>query len=682
MSIKFTSEINEFENYLQDQGIQNLYPLQEKSIKIISHGESLLLATPTSSGKSLVAYFGMLRTWKMGGRSLYVVPLRALAEEKYEDLKYFEKFGLRVTISTGDYDRPSGYLKDYDVVIATSEKVDSLLRNNPAVFENMGFVAFDEIHNILDESRGTTLEIVISKIRQVLDGVQFIAMSATVRNAEQISEWLGCKLVVSDFRPVPLMRFVVTPDIVYDESGQEIAEVNTFEDFIIDTLTNSGQTIIFVRSRKSAESLAEKLSYHVSGILKESEKEELDKIEMSRDSLGYERLLTLLRRGTGFHHAGMLSDQRRIVERLFRERKIKLIVATTTLAAGMNLPARSVVIRDIFRYDGFSSAMIPNLEIQQMLGRAGRVRFDKIGNGYIWSSRQRAKEVFSEYINGEVESIKSRMTEPKVRMHVLGLISSGLCKDQPSLSEFFSTTLASYDNLQLEEWIERSIIFLKEKEMIRGELSFKATPFGRKVSELYIDPVSGSILRETARLEETEEILAGICSTPDMPSLYVSESDNIPGYLLSAFPFNIKPEQAKVALILRDWIDEIPEETIVEKYHIWPADLRSRVETADWLSHSLYEISRVIGLDREDLKNLNYRLANGVLEDLIPLTFLPNVGRVRARRLRLNGYDLERIADSNPADLEKIQGFGGRLSENIIKDARRLIEKRLFTHSK
>ena len=156
---------DEFKKYIEKEKIDRLYPLQIEGLKILSSGESLLLATPTSSGKSLVAYYGMIRAWKRGLRSLYVVPLRALAEEKFEDLRIFENFGLKVAISTGDYDRPSNYLKNYDIIISTSEKVDSLLRNNPTVFDNLGFVVFDEIHNILDGSRGSTLEIVISKIR-------------------------------------------------------------------------------------------------------------------------------------------------------------------------------------------------------------------------------------------------------------------------------------------------------------------------------------------------------------------------------------------------------------------------------------------------------------------------------------------------------------------------------------
>ncbi len=676
MELEFPAP-DEFLKYVEKEGIDGLYPLQIEGIKILSRGDSLLLATPTSSGKSLVAYYGILRAWKRGLRSLYVVPLRALAEEKYEDLKFFVELGLKVGISTGDYDRPSNYLKNYDVIISTSEKVDSLLRNNPSVFDNLGFVVFDEIHNILDQSRGSTLEIVISKIRFLIEGAQFIAMSATVRNVQDIAMWLNSLEVTSDFRPVPLRKFVLTLDSVVDEDGLLVSDVDTFEDFVTDSLDNSGQTLIFVRSRKSAESTAEKMSRFVERKLGTREREALAELKYDADSPGYQKLMPIITKGVGYHHAGMLSEQRRLVERLFRERKIKVIVATTTLAAGLNLPARSVIIKDVYRYDGFSSVLIPNLEVQQMLGRAGRVKYDRIGNGYIYSPKNRLQEVFSTYVNGELEGITSRINESKIRMHTLGLISSGMSKDFSSLSKFFSTTLAFHEGLKLDEWITKSLTFLKENNMIRGTDSYKPTPFGRKVSELYIDPLTGVILRNTVPLENIDDVLLGISSTPDMPSLYVSESESFPYIPPSHLPFHPEPEQMKVALILGDWIEELPEDAIVEKYHIWPADLRNRVEIADWLSHSLYEISRALNLGRTELRVLNYRVSNGIHQDLIPLVFLPNVGRVRARRLKINGFDLERLAISTPRDLERIQGFGERISESIIKEAKKLVEKQV-----
>ncbi|MGC8618137.1 MAG: helix-hairpin-helix domain-containing protein [Thermoplasmata archaeon] len=323
--------------------------------------------------------------------------------------------------------------------------------------------------------------------------------------------------------------------------------------------------------------------------------------------------------------------------------------------------------------------MIPNLEVQQMLGRAGRVKYDRLGNGYIYTSKNRLQDVFSTYINGELESITSMINESKIRMHVLGLISSGMSKDLESLNKFFSTTLAFHEGRQLDKWIAGSIDFLKENNMIKGTDSFRPTPFGRKVSELYIDPLTGVILRNTVPLQNIDDILLGICSTPDMPQLYVSDNESIPYVPNSNLPFHSEPEQMKVAMILADWIDELPEDAIIEKYHIWPADLRNRVEIADWLSRSLYEISRALNLGRTELRVLNYRISNGIQQDLIPLVFLPNVGRVRARRLMVNGFNLEKIANSTTKDLERIQGFGERISESIIKEAKKLVEKQV-TH--
>ena len=671
--------IQEFQSYLAREGITQLYPHQQEALRVLSTGSSLLLATPTSSGKTVVAYYGILRAWKMGLRSLYVVPLRALAEEKYEDMKLFEDFGIRVGISTGDYDRPSDYLKRYDVLISTSEKVDSILRNNPFVLDRMGFFVFDEIHNIGDESRGSTLEIVISKIRHMIRGAQFAAMSATVSNVDRIADWLGATAVATDFRPVQLRKFVLTSSYVIGEDGKVIRPVQSFEDVVTGSLSDSGQSIVFVKSRKAAETVAAHIAPAIGGILTADERKALEEVETDADTPGSDKLSLVLKKGVGFHHAGMTSEQRRLVENLFRERKIKVIAATTTLAAGMNLPARSVFIKDIYRYNGFSSGLIPNMEVQQMLGRAGRAKYDSIGYGYVCSPDQKISDVFSVYIRGVLESISSTIDERKLRMHVLGLISSEMGNDLQSINSFFATTLAHHEGKQLGEWIDNSIVFLQDNDMIIGGRSFAATSFGRKVSELYVDPVSGVILRNASRLTDTSQLLMGISATPDMQGLYVSSDDSIaiPGDL----PFHIAPEQAKVSRILEDWIAERPESEIVEKYSVWPADIRSRVDLAEWLSHSLYEISRVLAhRGRPDLQMLNRRIKYGIGEDLVELISIPNVGRVRARRLMINGFDtVESIANAAPGDvrkMERLQGFGEKVTEGIVRDAWKVIGKR------
>ncbi len=670
-----TGYFDEFIQFLKEEGIERLYKHQIESINLIDQGKSVVLSTPTSSGKSIVAYYGIIRAWKHGLRSLYSVPLRALAEEKYNEMKFFTKFGIKIAISTGDYDETSSYLKNYDIIISTSEKIDSILRNNPKVFDGLGFVVFDEIHNIMDETRGHTLEIVMTKIKYLFENIQFLAMSATVSNISDISAWLGAISIFSDFRPVPLYRFVISGNYVYDENGHKIHQIESLENFIEKTLENNGQTLVFVNSRNSTEKFAEKLTHRVNKYLTKEDILSLSSYENIVGGSLNDKLYKLLVNGIGFHHAGMLSDQRKLVEDLFRKGHIKLVVATTTLAAGMNLPARSVVIKDVFRYNGFSSELIPNFEIQQMLGRAGRVKYDRFGNGYIYSSITKIKDVFNRYINGELESVESKIDGRKMRMHVLGLVSSNMCKSRQELKNFFNLTLSYKQGKDTESMVDDALEFLIENEMINDNDRLKATPFGKKVAELYIDPLSGLILKNFVDEENVDNILIGISKTPDMPMLYVGENDYEISRILMSSNIDADEGQIKVALVLRDWIDEVPEDAIVQKYNIWPADIRNRVEIADWLSHSLYEISKVFGKGRKELRVLNYRISNGVKEDLIPLTFIPNVGRVRARKLMINGYDLEKLSRANPLDIQRIAGFGEKISEKVIKDAKKLIEK-------
>ncbi|RLJ09612.1 MAG: restriction endonuclease subunit R, partial [Candidatus Aenigmatarchaeota archaeon] len=211
---------SEFLDVFKQEGIRELYPPQEAAIKEIFKGKNLVVAIPTASGKTLIGYMAILRAFKMGLKSVYIVPLRALAMEKYEELKRFEKFGMRVALAMGDYDSPPGYLKYYDVIIATSEKMDSILRHDVEFAYNLGVVVVDEIHLLGEPSRGPTLEMVISKIRDVNGDAQIIALSATIKNSEELAHWLGAEHIYSEFRPVPLKLGVYYDDTLLFENGE------------------------------------------------------------------------------------------------------------------------------------------------------------------------------------------------------------------------------------------------------------------------------------------------------------------------------------------------------------------------------------------------------------------------------------------------------------------------------
>ena len=193
-----------------DKDITQLRPAQEKAIKKgLLDRKNLLVCTPTASGKTLIAELAALKSIIEGnGKAIYIVPLKALASEKYKDFK--KRYGnvAKVALSIGDIDSLDSYLVDYDLIITTSEKLDSLIRHHAPWLSLISTIIIDEVHLLNDPGRGPTLEILITILRQLLKKSQLIALSATIGNPEELAEWLKAELVIDDWRPVKLHKGV------------------------------------------------------------------------------------------------------------------------------------------------------------------------------------------------------------------------------------------------------------------------------------------------------------------------------------------------------------------------------------------------------------------------------------------------------------------------------------------
>lgn len=191
-----------------EKEIKELRPAQEKAIKKgLLEGKSLLVCTPTASGKTLIAELASMKSVIEGrGKAIYIVPLKALASEKYKDFK--RKYGeiVKIALSMGDIDSADPYLADYDLIFATSEKFDSLIRHHSPWLTSISTVIVDEIHLLNDTERGPTLEILLTILKQLLKNTQIIGLSATIGNAEELAEWLNAELVVDEWRPVKLHK--------------------------------------------------------------------------------------------------------------------------------------------------------------------------------------------------------------------------------------------------------------------------------------------------------------------------------------------------------------------------------------------------------------------------------------------------------------------------------------------
>lgn len=188
--------------------IEEFRPSQEKAIKHgLLDGKSLLVCTPTASGKTLIAELAGMKSIMEGkGKAIYIVPLKALATEKFKEFK--RKYGgiIKIAMSIGDFDSADEYLLEYDFIITTSEKLDSLMRHHTPWLKYVKVVIIDEVHLLNDAGRGPTLEIIITLMKEILKNIQIVALSATIGNPEELAEWLDAKLVKDEWRPVKLHK--------------------------------------------------------------------------------------------------------------------------------------------------------------------------------------------------------------------------------------------------------------------------------------------------------------------------------------------------------------------------------------------------------------------------------------------------------------------------------------------
>ena len=343
---------------LMEAGFVNLHPPQAQAIPIALQGHNLVAAIPTASGKSLIGYIPALEMMVQKGKKvLYIVPLKALASEKKEDFDKFSHLGIKAHMSTGDLDSDDKGLEDADVIVATSEKADSMIRHGSKWIESVGLVIADEIHMIHDPGRGPTLEVALTKFMRRNRDLQIIALSATMSNAFDLAEWLHAKLVESDWRPIPLKEGVYYDGMIKfdDRTSREVpSDGEEVWSLVKQAVQDGGQSLVFVNSRRSTEALAVKYSKNMSVLAGRTlTPQELYVLEgdSSESTATGRKLSSCVKCGIAFHNAGLTYKQRKYVEDNFRNGTIKCIVATPTLAAGINLPARRVIVRDTSRYE-------------------------------------------------------------------------------------------------------------------------------------------------------------------------------------------------------------------------------------------------------------------------------------------------------------------------------------------
>jgi helicase len=670
----------------QAKGFKELYPPQaEATERGLLEGKNMLLSMPTASGKTLLAELAMLSAALKGKRSLYIVPLRALAAEKYDSFKKFKALGVGVGISTGDFDKKDEGLGKNQIIIATSEKADSLMRNGATWIKDLQVLVVDEIHLLDSANRGPTLEMTITKLRKLNPNMQIVGLSATVANSREVADWLHAELISSEWRPIKLREGVICRDKMVFPDGDSPMRKDRDETLALvkDTLEKKAQILIFENSRRNSEATAVKLSREIAIDYEEDLRSLSEAILATGDSETCRRLAQCVSRGVAFHHAGLLHEQRSLVETGFREGTVKVISSTPTLAAGLNLPARRVLIRSYKRYEsGMGMTPISVMEYRQMAGRAGRPGLDPYGESFLIAKNDsELKDVMERYVFGSSEEIWSKLAaENALRTHLLATITAGFASNISELKRFISETFYAQqqDPWHMDVTLERVVAFLAENGMIKDDKdALVPTRLGSLVSKLYIDPLSAVIMLEILKNKNRPSeiaLLHLVTMTPDMELLYVNASDNWIEDFIDEHQGELNPEenfdwflkQAKTTALLREWIGEAKEEYISEVFRVGPGDIRRVAETAEWLMHSLAELSKYLELGvTYSAEQLAERIHYGAGPDLLTILNLKGIGRVRARKLYQAGYtSVLKLKAADPSDVGKI--LGPKVAEKIL----------------
>lgn len=683
---------------ISSRNISTLTPPQELAVKEgLLSGKNFVIAAPTASGKTLIAEMPMIKSvlWDRK-KAVYVAPMRALVSEKHTDFKGTYPY-LKVAMSIGELDSLDDWLAGYDIILASTEKLDSLIRHGVGWLDDVGCIIFDEVHMLDDNGRGPTLEILITRLKRMCKNAQIVALSATVGNAKEIAQWLGAVLVESDYRPVQLKKGIAFDGTAHYEQEEEelhgsskIPEIRIAED----TLERKKQILVFYSTKKNTEAGAERLSASVERYLTAEERIGLQEASaailgaLGKPTSQCEKLARLVEKGTAFHHSGLVNAQRHAVEEAFRRGYLKAICSTTTLGLGVNLPAHTVLVRDTSRYrQGEGSERLSVNEVTQLFGRAGRPKYDKEGRALLIArSKSEIGELYNRYMNGELEPVESKLgVMPVLRTHVLAFISTRFLTTEESINNFMSETLYGYQYSNIGELKGITAEVLDELAqwgfVERNGSVYDATRIGRRVSELYIDPLSAKWIIDSLHRERDElGNLFVICNTIEMrPYVRAAKEAGVAfmryQYLLANSDVNYESQDLmyydplkpmSTAMMLNDWIEEKGEREITKDYSTTPGALFAKITNADWLLYSSTELGKLIRVSTARLLELRVRLKYGIKKELADLVRLEQVGRVRARLMYDNG--IRSVADLRREDCAaKVETlFGKEIAGRIL----------------
>lgn len=650
---------------------------------LLSSGFSCVLQMPTGSGKTWLASRAIAEVLRHGRRAVYLTPLRALAEELCT--RWSSELGEDVVgVFTGDYGKGGTPFPvpfhEARLLVMTPERLDACTRNwrsHWGWLPEVDLVVVDEIHLLGDPGRGARLEGAISRFRRLNPFCRFLGLSATLGNRCELADWLAGVEYGSSWRPVPL-RWSLRRYRRADEKPGLLANE------VAETRNNGGQSLIFVQSRRRAESLA-----------------------------GYLRDQGL---HSSHHHAGLLHADRRRTEDAFRASELQALVSTGTLEMGLNLPARKVVLYDLQNFDGSEFVPLSTNSVWQRAGRAGRPGLDTDAEAVLLAPTwDRHAE---HYVEGKFEAVRSGLRNPAaLAEQILVEVHSGLARSPSQLRRVFRRSLAHQQGVELSvdrlvgQMTEAGMLRFDSKEEEGGKERLTATKLGRIACRHMLRPET--ILRLKRFFSSVEEftefdLLVAVAATADCEPVLSVDYEELEQFSEQlarrrSWLFASGSAQAtewlqvdgkrllsclKIAHVALTWTDcGDMEKTSVDTncYAFEVQRLRESLDrlllAASAVRKAVHEEANVTFLEEEEAEPADTRsidlLRSMVLVGLprhpASLTLVDGIGSKWARRLVDSGIaSIEALAHASKRKLRQLKGLSEKRAAKWIKDARQL----------